>query len=216
MVFAVWYHLYKRSRTRHLLAFIYFRAEKVMFIEVVSIDKDQRHVYCVRVWTLPMHQMWYIVLKAVLSLHVSNVTLLLKVNVFCRVLAHPTVCNLPETIYMLTIKSRNSIRLSDWTRRNSPHSGSGLISWNICIAHLHFIAWNPFKNGEMLTCGNSLLPSHLRWLEDKIFKGHVIFRVLVIDPRNLQATRRTITDKINCAPQRLSFWPVTKIMWIFF
>jgi len=44
----------------------------------------------------------------------------------------------------------------------------------------------------------------------------MILSVLVIDPTNLQATRRTITDKINCAPQRLSFWPVTKIMGIYF
>jgi hypothetical protein len=80
---------------------MFFRAEKVMFIEVVSIDKDQRHVYCVRVWTLPLHQMGYIVLKAVLSLCVSYVTLLVKINVFCHVLARLTVCNLPEIIYKL-------------------------------------------------------------------------------------------------------------------
>ena len=80
---------------------VYFRAEKVMFIEVVSIDKDQRHVYCVRVWTLPLHQMGNIVLKAGLAFCISYVTLLVKINVFCHVLAHLTVCNLPETIYKL-------------------------------------------------------------------------------------------------------------------
>lgn len=38
-----------------------------MFIEVI-IDKDQSRV---RVWTLSLHQMGYIILKAVLSLCVS-------------------------------------------------------------------------------------------------------------------------------------------------
>ena len=45
-----------------------------------------------------------IVLKAVLSLCVSYVTLLVKINVFCHVLAHITVCNLPKTIYKLPQK----------------------------------------------------------------------------------------------------------------
>ena len=48
--------------------------------------------------------MGYIVLKAVLALCISHVTLLVKINVFCHVLAHLTVCNLPETIYKLPKK----------------------------------------------------------------------------------------------------------------
>jgi hypothetical protein len=68
---------------------------------------------------------------------------------------------------------------------------------------------------RMAKCWLAVIVSCFLILDDRktsYLRDSMILNVLVIDPRNLQATRRTITDKINCAPQRLSFFgPLPKL-----
>jgi len=141
-----------------------------------------------------------------LSLCVSYVTLLVKM--YSAMCWHIWRSVTYQELFIGYHKNRNSVHLSDWTRRIDP---TLVVAWFPGMRHV--IEWNPFKNGEVLTCDNSFL-LYLRWQEDKLLKGQYDFKCFGYWSEEPTGDAKNHNRQNKLCAWKALFWPVTKVMWI--